>query len=130
MSKDPGKVALVRFAKELETLFMKNYILAASLLGMTIASSASALAADRKVTIKNETGYAIVEFYGSNSGADDWEENILAGQRLNHGESIDVNFDDGTGNCMFDFLAVFEDGDQLTKEDVDVCKIGTFTFNE
>ncbi|WP_319516112.1 hypothetical protein [uncultured Cohaesibacter sp.] len=109
---------------------MKVNFLAATIAGLTLAATSYAFAADRNVTIKNQTGYAIVEFYGSNSGTNEWEENILAGQRLNHGEAVEINFDDGTGNCMFDFLAVFEDDDRVTQENVDVCKIGTFTFGE
>ncbi|TPW33652.1 hypothetical protein FJU08_01830 [Martelella alba] len=88
----------------------------------------SLLAADRTVTIVNNTGYEMVEFYGSNSGTDSWEEDILGKETLPHGASVDIDFDDGTGHCMFDFMAVFEDGDQVKQEGIDVCKTGTFTF--
>jgi hypothetical protein len=47
---------------------------------------------------------------------------------LGHGSSITIDFDDGTGHCMFDFLVTFEDGDQLREDGVDVCTIGEFTF--
>ncbi|MDK3020768.1 hypothetical protein [Pseudodonghicola flavimaris] len=108
---------------------MKTYAIASAFLVLAHVVPTPTLAADRIVTIVNETGYTMVEFYGSNNGTTSWEEDILGDDTLPHGESVDVNFDDGTGHCIFDFLAVFEDGDQVKQEDVDVCKVGTFTFN-
>lgn len=87
-----------------------------------------AAAADREVKIINKTGYAITEFYGSNSGTGNWEEDILGDDVLAHNSSVTINFDDGTGHCIFDFLAKFEDGDQLKEDGVDVCTTGEFTF--
>ncbi|WP_247743934.1 hypothetical protein [Shimia sp. R9_3] len=93
------------------------------------ASVGPVVAQDKRVRIQNETGYVMVEFYGSNAGTDDWEEDILGADILPPGGSVRVNFEDGTGYCMFDFKAVFEDGDVLTRSGVDVCKTGTFTYN-
>ncbi|NDV53029.1 hypothetical protein [Salipiger sp. PrR003] len=102
---------------------------ACAALAMATLVSAPACAANRHVTIVNKTGYTMVEFYGSNNGTTDWQEDVLGDYVLAHGESIDVNFDDATGYCVFDFLAIFEDGDQVKQEDVDVCSVGIFTFN-
>ena len=66
---------------------------------------------------------------GSNAGANTWEEDILGVDVLASGSSVSINFDDGTGSCNFDFKAVFPDGDEVVQPDVDVCTIGTFTFN-
>jgi hypothetical protein len=104
--------------------FIKTGVAAA----LCAAIALPAAAADRKVEIINKTGYAITEFYGSNSNTNDWEEDILGADVLPHNSSITIDFDDGTGNCMFDFLVKFEDGDQLTEKGVDVCTIGEFTF--
>lgn len=87
-----------------------------------------AVAADRTVEIVNKTGYAITEFYGSNNGTTDWQEDILGADVLPHNSSVSINFEDGSDHCIFDFLVVFEDGDQLKEEDVDVCTVGEFTF--
>lgn len=94
-------------------------------LGM-IAAPASAL--DRRVTIVNNTGYTIVRFFGSNTGADTWQEDILGDDVLPSGSSVVINFDDASGYCKFDFKAIFEDGDELVKQGVNVCEIGTFTY--
>lgn len=91
--------------------------------------SGAAHAENRKVTIVNNTGYDIVNFYGSNQGSDSWEEDILGSQTLPAGNSATINFDDGTGYCVFDFKAVFEDGDELVRKGVNVCEVSTFTYN-
>lgn len=87
-----------------------------------------AIAADYKVEIINKTGYAITEFYGSNSSSDNWEEDILGADILPHNSSVTIDFDDGTGHCVYDFLVLFEDGDNLRQDGVDVCTTGQFTF--
>ncbi len=100
----------------------------AAVAALCTAFALPAAAADHKVEIINKTGYAITEFYGSNNGTDNWEEDILGADVLPHNSSITIDFDDGTGHCVFDFLVKFEDGDILKEEDVDVCAIGEFTF--
>ena len=48
---------------------------------------------------------------------------------LPSGHSVVINIDDGTGYCQYDFRAVFDDGDIVEQAAVNVCEIGTFTFN-
>lgn len=88
-----------------------------------------AAAANRVVTIVNNTGYTIVEFYGSNKGTTSWEEDILGYDVLGSYSSININFDDGTGYCIFDFKAVFNDGNEVVSKGINVCEIPTFTYN-
>ena len=95
---------------------------------LAFSSAAPALSLDRRVTIVNNTGFTIVRFYGSNKGSKSWEEDILGDQVLPSGSSVVVNFDDATGYCVFDFRAEFEDGDVLERSGVNVCEIGTFTY--
>lgn len=93
-----------------------------------IATSAQAL--DRRVTIVNNSSYDIVEFYASNKGTNDWQEDIFGDKMLPAGNSVQINIDDGSGYCKFDFLAVFEDGDKVISKNNNVCALGTFTFND
>lgn len=103
--------------------------LAPALLALSAAMAAApAVAADRVVTIVNRTGVTMVEFFGSNVGTQSWEEDILGRDVLNHNESVDIDFDDGTRACRFDFKAVFADGDEVIEENVNVCEVGRFTF--
>lgn len=95
---------------------------------MSLAIALPAAALDRRVTLVNNTGFTIVEFYGSNTGENNWQEDILGPDVLPSGSSVVINFDDATGYCMFDFRAVFDDGDVLERGGVNVCEIGTFTY--
>ncbi len=106
--------------------FVSFALLALTLL-FTSASTVSAL--DRRVRIVNNTGYTIVRFYGSNKGSDSWEEDILGEDVLPSGSSVRIDFDDGSGYCKFDFKAVFDDGDVKVNKNINICKIGTFTYN-
>lgn len=96
--------------------------------GCALLMAGQAVAADRVVNIVNRTGYTMVEFYGSNTGTNSWEEDILGSDVLPHGKSVRIDFSDGTGHCRFDFKAVFDDGDEVIEKNVDVCRVGTFTF--
>lgn len=101
--------------------------LATALLALT---NSSAMALERKVTINNQTSFVIVEFYASNTGTTDWQEDILGSDVLGSGESVVINIDDGSGYCKFDFLAVFDDGDQLVSADNNVCELDEFNFTD
>ncbi len=103
--------------------------LALSLAFASALAADPAAAADRRVRIVNNTGFTMVEFYGSNKGSQSWEEDILGADVLEDGQSVVVNFDDATGYCKFDFRAVFNDGEEVVEAGVNVCEIGTFTFN-
>ena len=101
--------------------------LAATLFALT---NSAAVALDRKVQINNQTSYTIVEFYASNTGTSDWQEDILGSDVLPSGSSVMINIDDGTGYCKYDFLAVFDDGDELVSADNNVCELAAFDFTE
>jgi FlaG/FlaF family flagellin (archaellin) len=98
-----------------------KFIAAAALAGFLLAPvHASA--------VVNKTGQTMVEFYASVTNADTWEEDILGDDILEDDEAVDVNVDDGSGKCVYDFRAVFESGAEAVKRGVNVCQISTFTF--
>jgi hypothetical protein len=107
---------------------VKTAIACASIGAMLSLMPASA--ADRRVKIVNGTSVAMTEFYASNAGTDEWEEDILGEDVLGPGESVMVDIDDGSGYCRFDFKGVFDDGTDAVKRKVDVCTVATFTFTE
>lgn len=101
--------------------------LATALFALT---NTAAMALDRRVQINNNTSYTIVEFYASNTGTADWQEDILGSDVLASGSSVMVNIDDGSGYCKFDFLAVFDEGDNVISSDNNVCELSVFNFND
>ncbi len=109
---------------------IKQVLMAMTAAGVLAATFAlPAAAQNRVVTIVNQTGYVMVRFYGSNKGSTSWEEDILGNDVLGGYDSININFDDGTGYCIFDFKAVFSDGDEVVTKGVNVCEIPKFTYN-
>jgi ABC-type glycerol-3-phosphate transport system substrate-binding protein len=92
-------------------------------------STATSTSYNRNVTVVNNSGYTVTQFYGSNSGASTWQEDILGADVLPPGGSVNINFDDGSGYCTFDFKAVFADGTSTTENGIDVCATSTVTIN-
>ena len=83
---------------------------------------------DRRVVIINETNESIFFLYGSNQGEPGWQEDILGDDVLSAGDTVRVDFDDGTGYCVFDFKVEFEGGREQTDFGINVCEIGRYTF--
>jgi hypothetical protein len=110
-------------------ILRRTLITALAALTMAATASAPAFAQDRRVRIVNNTGFTIVRFYGSNKGSKSWEEDILGADVLGPGQSVNINFDDGTGYCKFDFKAVFNDGEELVSKNINICEIGTYNYN-
>lgn len=106
---------------------MQRFLVSFLALGLSFAP-VPAGAADRVVEIVNETGQTMTEFYASVTSTNSWEEDILGDDVLEDGDSVDVNIDDGSGKCVYDFRAVFESGAEGIKRGVNVCQISTFRF--
>jgi hypothetical protein len=109
---------------------MTKLFTAGALTAALLFASVGAEAANRKVDIVNKTGMSMKHFYASNSGTNDWEEDILGRDVLDNGETFEADIDDGTGACKFDFKGVFSNGAEVIKKNVDVCQVSTFTFTK
>jgi hypothetical protein len=109
---------------------MRTVLAAATAILLSASFVIEASAADRRVEIINKTGRTLVEFYASITTTDDWEEDILGTDTLDNGDSVVVNIDDGSGKCRYDFKAVFADGQELIRKNVNVCQIESFTYTK
>ena len=85
------------------------------------AGSQCADGRDRHVVVANATQTTLFRLYGSNVNRTDWEEDVLGSAVLNAGQSINVNWDDGSCECMFDFKAVFADNSETVRRAFNVC---------
>jgi hypothetical protein len=94
------------------------------------ATAESSSQPDRHVRVYNDTRHTMEHFYASNTSVNSWQEDILGSSVLAPGESANINIDDGTGACEFDFKAVFDDNQSLIRHDVNVCNIGTYRYTE
>ena len=105
-------------------------ILSICVFALMAGTVTSASAFDRRVIIVNKTSTDINEFYASSTGARSWQEDIFGNEVLKSGKSVQINIDDGTGYCKYDFRAVFQDGTESVKRGVNVCEVGKFTFRD
>ena len=107
---------------------MSTRPLRAVFLGITAwALMTPAMAQDMNFTLINQSGVTLVEFYASPVTVGDWEDDILGDQVLESGYSGQVIIADGRANCEYDFLMVFDDGEELT-DTVNICELGSYTL--
>jgi hypothetical protein len=111
---------------------MLRNILGVAAIGFSLAgcvtSTTTYSSANRNVSIVNASGMTITNFYGSNAGSSSWEEDILGTSTLSSGSAVNINFNDGSGYCDFDFKVVFADGSVGIENGIDVCTISTYTI--
>lgn len=95
-----------------------------------IASVAAtpALAEDLEFLLINESSGSLTEFYVSPASTGSWESNLLRGGYLDASYEVDVLIADGLSTCIYDILAVFSDGERLEDYDLDLCELGSYTF--
>jgi hypothetical protein len=115
---------------------VKKAIVLAIMASMLMSGSAAIGAKDgcddgknRRVQMVNDTDTDIVRLYGSNIGADSWQEDVLGDSILRAGSRVTVNWDDGTCYCNYDFKAVYRDETTSIQNGVNVCKISSFRFH-
>lgn len=112
----------------MRTFFAIALTLTAALAIATDAGAQSRDGKDRRVRVNNNTSHTMVALHGSSIRSKSWEENMIAGRPVPSGNSIVANFDDGTGECMFDLQAVFSNGSKAEKRRVNVCVEDTWTI--
>lgn len=83
---------------------------------------------NRRVRIHNQTGWTMTHFYASDSRISSWQEDMLGSSVLPAGRSIMMNIDDGSGACIYDFRARFNNGQYLERFQVNVCQIADYYY--
>jgi hypothetical protein len=105
-------------------------LVAFSMLSATAADARARGGQDRHVRIINETSRTITRFYASNIAVNSWQEDILGDDVLKPGQDVNINIDDGTGHCKYDFKAVFDNGRSLVKHNINVCQITSYRYTD
>ena len=105
-------------------------LMVASLCTFCVLGLSAAQAQDRHVLVINDTSFTLVTFYASNIDQPGWQEDILGLGVLAAGRSINVNVDDGTGHCHYDLKAVFSNGQEAVRYNVNVCSVETWTIHD
>ena len=76
---------------------------------------------NRWMTIENASNTALTELYAANATLTTWGNDWLGSGVIYGGQSIQLDFDDGSGHCTMDMRAVFADGSETVWNQVNVC---------
>jgi hypothetical protein len=105
----------------------KLMTVASGLLVMVAAFAARASAGTQDFTLVNKTGVDIHNLHISETGKDDWEEDVLGADVLANGASLEINFD-GKEACMWDMMVKNEEGQGVFWRKLDLCKAHKVTL--
>jgi hypothetical protein len=86
-----------------------------------LGHSANAFALNREIVVYNNTRSTMRELQGSNIGDTIWRWDFLGDSTLPAGYRVTVNIDDRSGYCRYDLKAVFNDGSEVIRRNVNVC---------
>ncbi len=107
-------------------------VLQAAVIALPLISmgAKSALADPRDFTLVNASGTTILELYVSHVSENTWGADILGRDILPAGESTPIVFPDPEpGICTYDIKVTVQGGGEGKLEAVNLCTIGTVTFN-
>jgi hypothetical protein len=82
---------------------------------------------DRRMVIRNQSSYDILEFRASNVGRNNYGSDRLGRAVLYPGEQGSIDLDDNTGYCLFDFKIVTSAG-VIRRNNVNVCEVTLYTI--
>lgn len=102
----------------------------AAAMGVALSASmaTSALAEDLEFMLINLSPADINGFYVSPASSGNWQENLLDGAYLPAGNEVGVWIADGLTTCISDLRVEFADGDVLEDFGLDLCELGSYTY--
>jgi hypothetical protein len=100
----------------------------AAVVTIGVASASAASAANRSVMVINETNHTMTNLYASGINDPNFHGDWLGRDTLAPGESMVINFNDGTGACLVDVKAVFNDNTYVSQHGFNVCTQYRMTF--
>jgi hypothetical protein len=99
--------------------FLKGVAAAAIL----CATAVTANAGDQDFTLFNETGYTIDQVYVSPVSKSTWGADIMGQDQLEAGNKVLINFKNSTSACHWDLKVIYDDKDEATWSDLNLCDI-------
>ena len=97
---------------------------------LLVAASAAAMlfavgahAQDIGFSLTNTSDATMTELWVGESSNEDWEHELLEGDEVGPGDSVEVSIEDDLEDCTYDIHAVYDDGDTQDLQDVDICEL-------
>ena len=114
--------------------FARRLMTAAALVAAVAAAPAAAQRSadgnDRRILIENQASQAIVYVRGSPVAASSFGADRIPERTLGHGDSAVVDFDNGSGDCMYDLRATLADGSHVDRMNVNVCQASQWRIGD
>ncbi len=102
----------------------------AALIALSLILPALPLAAETRtetLLVRNRTGFALVQMFTSPVNDEYWGDDVLGSYVVPTGRNATITIRN-VGECVYDMLMVFEDGDVVTDQ-VDVCGSDSYTID-
>ena len=107
---------------------MRTAAIGFSVVSALAAAANPAFADGREIQIINQTGFEIIEFYSAYKDETDWGANLLTDQPIGGDDERLLDLEDGSGYCLYSFRVIFDDGEELISDDINICDLSTFTY--
>lgn len=111
---------------------MRRSFLALACLPVLAASAllapGTAQAADQDFAVVNRTGHQIDSIYVSPVSSQNWGEDVMGKDALGDGETVNITFPNKTDACNWDLKVKYNDGDESTWTNVNLCRISKISL--
>ena len=118
---------MIRFTAFARTAL--GFAAVATLAGASPSFAQSGDGLDRRVQIDNRSGQTILYVRGSPVAASSFGADRIPDRTLGHGQSTIVDFDNGSGDCMYDLRVTLTNGQHVDRMNVNVCRVSQWTIN-
>lgn len=108
---------------------MYNWMKAVGMAALLFFGAATVAAGKQDFDLVNATGYTIAEVYVAPSSSNNWEDDVLGRDILVDGETVTINFAPNQKACMYDILVVWDDGDQASWDNFNLCTVTEITLH-
>ena len=102
-----------------------------ALLVMTACgATAHARHATHDLDLVNRSRVTVASFFASNAGDDRWDVDLLAQRGLRPNHFVQLDLDDATGACHYNFKMVLSDGTTVIRRNVNVCERRVYALTD
>ena len=108
-------------------MFRTIFVLLAMAAGGT---AAQARHMTHDLDLVNRSRATVASFFASNTGADHWDVDLLARHVLQPNHFVQLDLDDQSGVCHYDFKMVLTDGSTVIRRNVNVCERRIYTLTD
>jgi len=82
----------------------------------------------RDLNLVNSSRTAVASFFAAHAGTEQWDVDLLSRRGLQPNHFVQLDLDDPTGDCRYDFKLVFTDGTSVIHRNVDICALRIYTL--